>query len=119
MIKHGPGNNFVNSGTSYLLEKEIKQQIGIQANTQRLDHLSSLYDEADLMKALGLAVAAFRERPMSHDGFLGFVESLLLEAEKSRGRLTEKQKQQRQEFVSGTIDLTFGKRFIQRNSSSC
>lgn len=81
VIKHGPGNNFVNSGTSYLLEKEIKQQIGIQANTQRLDHLSSLYDEADLMKALGLAVAAFRERPMSHDGFLGFVESLLLEAE--------------------------------------
>lgn len=81
VVKHGPGNNFVNSGTSRLLEKEIKQQTGIQANTQRLDLLSSLYDEADLMTALGLAVAAFRESPMSHDGLLGFIESLLLEAE--------------------------------------
>jgi hypothetical protein len=81
VVKHAHGNNFANSGTSYLLEKEIKKQTGIHANTQRLDHLSSLYDEADLMKALSLAVAAFRERPLSHDGFLGFVESLLLEAE--------------------------------------
>lgn len=81
VVKHAHGNNFVNSGTSYLLEKEIKKQTDIQANTQRLDRLSSLYDEADLMKALGLAVAAFREKPMSHDGFLGFVENLLLEAE--------------------------------------
>jgi hypothetical protein len=80
VVKHGPGNNFVNSSTSYLLEKEIKKQVGIQANTQRLDLLSSHYDEADLMRALGLAVAAFRERPLSHDGFLGFLESLLVEA---------------------------------------
>jgi hypothetical protein len=76
-VKHGHGNNFVNSGTSYLLEKEIKKQTGIQANTQRLDHLSAEWDEADLMKALGFAVAAFRERPMSHDGLLGFVQNML------------------------------------------
>ena len=81
VVKHGPGNNFVNSGASYLLENEIKKQTGIQANSQRLDFLSSQYDEADLMKALGLAVATFRERPMSHDSLLGFVASLLLEAE--------------------------------------
>lgn len=76
-VKHGHGNNFVNSGTSYLLEQIIKKETSIQAHTQRLDFLSSQWDEADLTKALGLAVAAFRERPMSHDGLLGFIESTL------------------------------------------
>jgi hypothetical protein len=76
-VKHGHGNNFVNSGTSYLLEKEIKRQTGIQANTQRLDLLSSEWDEADLMKALGVVVASFSEHPTSHDGLLASIESIL------------------------------------------
>lgn len=83
-VKHGPGNNYVNSGASYLLEKEIKKQTGIQANTQRLDHLSAEWDEADLMKALGVVVASFREHPMSHDALLASIESILEAASADR-----------------------------------
>jgi hypothetical protein len=77
VVKHGHGNNFVNSSTSYLLEQTIKKELAMQPNTQTLDRLSSLFDESDLVIGLRLTISAYKQRAMGHDQFMGLWESTL------------------------------------------
>jgi hypothetical protein len=71
---------YVDSSSSYELEKLFRKELKMGLNSQRLDQLSAEWDYADLLKSAQIVISVAKDRAMSADSILAYVQSTLEEA---------------------------------------
>jgi hypothetical protein len=78
--KKSAGNRFVDTSSSYELEKLLWSKLRFRGNPQRLDALTAVWEFGDISKGIDVVIERAQGNPFGFDQFMAWLEMVLEQA---------------------------------------